>query len=102
MAEVVELGLCVAGEIDLRCAIEDGDEVALLDFGAIGDEFGESHWAALAPDLRDEDFGGADGFDRAGDADFTFGSRGVRSGGVSYGRGSTRAGNEEREENGDR
>jgi hypothetical protein len=51
--------------------------------------------------LRDEDLGGADGFDGAGDADFTLGSRGVGGGGVSYGRGSTRAGNEERKEDGD-
>ena len=101
MAEVVELGLRVAGEIDLLCAIEDGDEVALVDFGAVGDEFGESHGTALAPDLGDEDFGGTDGFDGAGDADFAFGSRGVGSGGVGYGRGSTRAGGEERKEEGD-
>jgi hypothetical protein len=101
MAEIVELGLRIAGEIDLLCAIEDGDEVALVDFGAIGDEFSEGHWATLAPDLGDEDFGGTDGFDDTGDADFTFGSRSVGSGGVGYGGRSTRTGNEEREEKGD-
>ncbi len=63
MAEVVEFGLGVAGLIDLLGAIEDGDEVAFLDLGPIGDELGESHGTALAPDLRDEDFGGMDGFD---------------------------------------
>ena len=70
MAEVVEFGLGVAGLIDLLGAIEDGDEVAFLDSGAVGDELGERHGAALAPDLGDEDFGGMDGFDGAGDADF--------------------------------
>ena len=55
-------------------AIEDGDEVAFLDSGAVGDEFGEGHGAALAPDLGDEDFGGVDGLDDAGDADFAFGT----------------------------
>jgi hypothetical protein len=73
----------------------------LIDFRAVGDEFGKSHGTALAPDLGDEDFGGADGFDGAGDADFTFGSRGVGGRGVGNGRDSTRAGNEERKENGD-
>ena len=97
MAEVVEFGLRVAGEIDLLGAIEDGDEVALVDFGAIGDEFGEGHGTALAPDLGDEDFGGVDGFDGAGDADFAFGSRGVGGGGVGNGRGGTGAGGEEEE-----
>jgi hypothetical protein len=102
MAEVVELGLGVAGLIDLLGAVEDGDEVAILDFGAIGDEFGEGHGAALAPDLRDEDLGGADGFDDAGDADFAFGAGGVGRGGVGNGRGGGGASGEEEERNGDR
>ena len=37
MAEVVELGLSVAGEIDLLGAVEDGDEVAPIDSGPVGD-----------------------------------------------------------------
>ena len=74
VAEVVEFGLGVAGEIDLLGAVEDGDEVAFLDAGAVGDQLGQGHGAALAENLRDEDFGGVDGFDNSGDADFAFGA----------------------------
>ena len=102
MAEVVEFGLGVAGEIDLLGAIEDGDEVALADFGSVGDQFGEGHGAALTPDLGDEDFGGADGFDGAGDADLAFQARGIGSGGVDNGRGGLGTGGEEQEGNRDR
>jgi len=101
VAEVVEFGLGVAGLIDLRGAIEDGDEVAFLYFGAVGDEFGEGHAAALTPDLGDEDFGGADGFEGAGDADFSFGARGVGRGGMGNGRGGAGAGGKEEERNRD-
>ena len=55
-------------------AVEDGDEVALLDSGSVGDELGEGHGAALAQDLGDEDFGGVDGLDNSGDADFALGA----------------------------
>ena len=95
VAEVVVFGLRFAGEIDLLGAIEDRDEVAFLDFGAIGNQFGEGHGSALAEDLGDEDFGGVDGFDDSGDADFALGARRVWSGGVSHGRGSAGAGGEE-------
>ena len=98
VAEVVEFRLGVAGLIDLRGAVEDGDEVAFLDLGAVGDELGEGHAAALAPDLRDEDFGGADGFDDAGDADLALGARGVGRGGVGNGRGGGGTGGEEKED----
>ena len=57
VAQVVEFGLGVAGLIDLLGAIEDSDKVAFLDLGAVGDEFGECHGAALAPDLGNEDLG---------------------------------------------
>jgi hypothetical protein len=102
MAEIVELGLGVAGKIDLLSAIENSDEVALADFGSVGDEFGEGHGAALTPDLGDEDFGGADGFDGAGDADLAFEARGIRSGGVDDWRGRLGTGGEEKEGNRDR
>ena len=99
VAEVVEFGLGVAGVVDLLGAVEDGDEVAFLDFGAVGDEFGEGHGAALAPDLGDEDFGGMDGFDDAGDADFAFGARGARGGGgMGNGGGGAGAGEPARKE----
>ena len=97
VAKVVEFGLRIAGEIDLLGAIEDRDEVAFFDFGSIGNEFGEGHGSALAEDLGDEDFGGVDGFDGAGDADFAFGTRGVGGGGMGDGRGGAGAGGEEEE-----
>ena len=100
VAEVFELGLSVAGLIDLRGAIEDGDEIALLDPGAVGDEFGEGHAAALTEDLGDENFGGVDGFDGAGDADFAFGTRSVGRSGMSNGRGGGGTGGEEEERDG--
>jgi hypothetical protein len=102
MAEIVEFGLGVAGEIDLLGAIEDGDDVAQADFGSVGDEFGEGHGAALTPDLGDEDFGGADGFDGAGDADLAFEARGIGSGGMDDWRGRLGTGGEEQEGNRDR
>jgi hypothetical protein len=49
--------------------------------------------------LRDEDFGGADGFDDAGDADLAFGARGIGRGGVGNGRGGRGTGGEEKEGN---
>jgi len=102
MAEVIELGLGVAGLIDLLGGVEDGDEVAGVHFGPIGDELREGHGAALAEDLGDEDLGRMDGFDDAGDADFAFYSRGIGGSGVGdRGRG-TRAGGEEEKEGGNR
>jgi hypothetical protein len=101
MAEIVEFGLGVAGEIDLLRAVEDGDEIALADFGSVGDELGEGHGAALTPDLGDEDFGGADGFDCPGDADLPFGARGIGSGSVDDWRGGLGTGGEEEEGNRD-
>src|SRR6185369_11414722 len=95
--KVVKFGLRIAGEIDLLGAIKDRDEVAFLDFGSIGNEFGERHRSALAEDLGDEDFGGADGFDGAGDADFALGTRRVWRGSMSHGRGSRGAGGKEDE-----
>src|ERR1035437_6265582 len=97
VSQVVELGLGVAGLIDLRGAVEDGDEVAYLYLGAVGDELGEGHPAPLTEDFGDEDFGGADGFEGAGDADFAFGARGVGRGGVGNRRDSAGAGGEEKE-----
>ena len=91
----------VAGLIDLLSAIEDGYEVAFLDSGAVVDEFGEGHGAALAPDLGDEDFGGVHGFEDTGDADFAFGARGVGRGGVGDGRGGGGTGGEEEDRNRD-
>ena len=102
MAEVVEFGLGIAGEIDLLGAIEDSDDVAFLDLGAVGDEFGEGHGAALTEDLGDKDFGGADGGDDAGDADLAFGVRGVGRCGVGNGRGGGGTGGEKKERNRDR
>jgi hypothetical protein len=99
MAEIVELGLGVAGKIDLLGAIEDGDEVALANFRSLGDEFGEGHGAALTPDLGDEDFGGADGFDGAGEADLALEARGIGRGGVGDGRGGGGTGGEEEDRN---
>jgi hypothetical protein len=86
MAEVVKFGLRIAGKIDLLGAIEDGDEVAFLDFGSIGNQFGKSHGSPLAENLGDKNFGGADSFDSAGDADFAFATRSVGSGGMGNGR----------------
>ena len=102
MAQVVELGLGIAGEIDLLSTIEDGDEIALADFGSVGDEFGEGHRSALTPDLGDEDFGGTDGFDGAGEADLAFEARGIGSGGMDDWRGRLGTGDEEQEGNRDR
>ena len=73
MAEIVEFGLGVAGVVELLSGIEQGDEVTFFDAGAVRDEFGEGHGAALAVNLRDEDFRGMDGFEDAGDADFVVG-----------------------------
>jgi hypothetical protein len=100
MAQVVELGLGVASEIDLLGAIEDRDEVAFFDPGSVGDELGKGHGAALTVDLGNEDFGGAHGFDDTGYADFAFGTRGVGSGGMGDGRRGAGAGGQE--EKGDR
>jgi hypothetical protein len=102
MAEIVELGLGVASKIDLLSAIEDSHEVAQADFGPVGDEFGEGHGAALTPDLGNEDFGGVDGFDGAGDADLAFDARGIGSGGVGDWRRGLGTGGEEEQGNRDR
>jgi hypothetical protein len=70
MAEVLELGLGVAGVIDLLGGVEGGDQITFLDAGAVGDELGECHPIVLAVDLGDQNFGGVDGLDGAGDAHF--------------------------------
>jgi hypothetical protein len=78
-----------------------GDEIALLDLGAVGDEFGKSHAATLTPDFGDEDFGGVDGFDEASDADFAFGAGGIRWCGMSDRQGGWGAGGENQEQDRD-
>ena len=102
MAEVIEFGLGVAGLVDLLGGVEDGDEVARIHFGPVGDELGEGHGAALAKDLGDEDLGRVDGFHDAGDADFAFYAGRIGGSGVGDGRGWTGAGSEEEKEGGNR
>jgi hypothetical protein len=97
VTKVVEFRLRITSEIDLLGAIKDRDEVAFLDFGSIGNEFGEGHRSALAEDLGNEDFGGVDGFDSAGDANFALGTRRVWRGSMSHGRGSGGTGGKEDE-----
>jgi len=82
VAEVLILRFGVAGQVELLGAIEDSDEIAFLDTGPVGDEFGEGHGAALSPYLRHQNFGGVNGLNQAGDTDFasdalTFGWNGV-------------------------
>jgi hypothetical protein len=79
--------------------IEDGDEVAGLDGGSVGDQFGEGHGTTLSVNLRDEDFGGVDGFDDTGDADLAFDARGIGRGSVGHGGGGAGARGEEEAEN---
>ena len=102
VAEVIELGLGVAGLVDLLGGVEDGDEVARVYFGPVGDELREGHGAALAEDLGHENLGGVHGFDDAGDADFAFYAGGIGGGGVGDGRCRTGAGSEEEKEGGNR
>src|SRR5260370_42192075 len=80
MAEVLKFGLGVAGLIDLLGAIEDGDKIAFLDTGPVGDELSKCHRAALAPDLRHEDFGGMERLESAGEPDFALATGCVRGG----------------------
>src|SRR5438270_8942677 len=102
MSEVIELGLGVARLIDLLGGVEDGDEVARVYFRSVGDELRKGHGSALTKNLRDEDFGGMDGFHGTGDTDFAFYSRGIGGSGVGDRRGRTRAGGEKEKESGNR
>ena len=81
MAEIVVFGLGVAGGVDLSGGVEGGDQVALFDFGPVADQVSESEGSARSEDLGDENFGGVDGFDDAGEADFA-----VRAGGFAHDR----------------
>ena len=99
VAQVVEFGLGVTGQVHLLGGVKNRHQIAGCHLRAIWNQLGKGHGAALAPDLGDEDFGGVDGFEDAGDTDFALGARGVGRGGMDNGRGGAGTGGEEKEWN---
>ena len=79
MAEIVELGVGVAGGVHLGGGIEAGDRIALFGVRAVGDDVGERHLIELSGNLRHQDLSGVDRLYYAGNPNFAldFGRLGV-------------------------